>query len=117
MKALLNLALLTVVLSPGASAGEGREPPARTVAISVGEDGFTPKRVTVRKGEEVKLVFTRKTERTCAKEVIVYVTDKDTIRRKLPLDVPVEITVTFPIAGEFGFACPMAMKSGRVFVE
>jgi hypothetical protein len=45
------------------------------------------------------------------------VTDKETIRRKLPLDVPVEITVKFPISGEFGFACPMAMKSGRVLVE
>jgi plastocyanin domain-containing protein len=116
MNAILHLALPIVVLASAASADEVRAH-ARTVAISVTEDGFTPKRASVLKNEEVKLVFTRKTERTCAKEVIVYVTDKETIRRKLPLNVPVEITVKFPISGEFGFACPMAMKSGRVLVE
>jgi len=89
----------------------------RRIDISVTEDGFVPKQVTTKKGEPVTLVFTRRTDHTCAKDVVVYLEDGRTIARKLPLNQPVEVAVTFEKAGERGFACSMKMHGGAIIVE
>lgn len=102
------------LLAAGAVAGE-RTP--RRLAITVSEDGFSPKRLVVKKGEPVTLVFTRRTDRTCAKEVIIYIDDTNTVARSLPLNTPVEITVSFPKSGERGFACAMKMHGAAIMVE
>lgn len=89
----------------------------RRIDISVTEEGFVPKRLEVKRGEPVILVFTRRTNHTCAKDVIVYVDDKTQIAHPLPLDQPVEIPVTFAQAGERGFACKMGMHGAAVIVR
>ena len=63
------------------------------------------------------LAFTRKTDKTCTKEVVVHVDDKKTIEKKLPLNTKVEIAITFPAAGELGFACGMDMNKGVIRVQ
>lgn len=60
-----------------------------------------------------KVTFVRKTDETCAKEVVI----KDyKIERKLPLNEPVTVEFT-PRKGEFAFACGMNMVKGKLIVE
>jgi len=60
----------------------------RTVEISVTDEGFVPSKVKAKKGEKVRLVVTRRTDSTCAKEIVV----KDHgIKQPLPLDRPVKV--------------------------
>jgi len=86
----------------------------RTVELSVTEKGFEPEKITVKKGEPLHLVVTRKTERTCATEIAI----KDlAIRKELPLNKPVPIDFTPQKAGELRYVCGMDMLSGVLLVQ
>jgi plastocyanin domain-containing protein len=85
----------------------------RVVQVTVTDEGFVPSKIKAKKGEKVRLVVTRKTNSTCAKEIVI----KDQgINQPLPLDkaVTVEFTPTKP--GEIRYACGMDMIAGVVFV-
>ncbi len=97
--------------TPSAPAGSNR------LEIVVTENGFEPDHLTVEKGKPTTLAFTRKTDKTCAKEVILQVGDGTNVERALPLNVTVEIAATFPKAGEVQFACGMDMVKGHVVVQ
>jgi plastocyanin len=85
----------------------------RTVEMKVTEDGFVPSKVKALKGEKVRLVVTRKTERTCAKEIVI----KDAgINQPLPLNKAVTVEFTPKKSGEIRYACGMDMISGIVFI-
>ena len=84
------------------------------IAIRVTEKGFEPAEVRVPAGQPVKLVVTRETDRTCAKE---FVMEAQNIHRDLPLHQPVEITFTPSAVGELRYACGMDMISGKIVVE
>ncbi|HEY5678132.1 MAG TPA: cupredoxin domain-containing protein [Myxococcales bacterium] len=89
-------------------------PAPRVIQLSVTDNGFEPQTVTAKKGEKLRLVVTRKTEHTCAKEVHI----KDAgIARKLPLNVPVEIDLTPARAGQLRYACSMDMVAGALLIE
>jgi plastocyanin domain-containing protein len=118
--------LLTVVVSGGllASAalvdGAHATPSiadALRLDIAITPRGFEPDNITVPAGKPVTLVFLRKTEKTCTKEVIISLDDGKKIERKLPLNVPVEIVVTFPKAGTLTYACSMNMAKGKIVVQ
>ncbi len=85
----------------------------RTVDMAVTEDGFVPSKVKVHKGEKVRLVVTRKTERTCAKEIVI---KGYGINQPLPLDKPVTVELTPKTSGEIKYACGMDMISGVLLV-
>jgi len=85
----------------------------RTFELAVTEDGFEPSRVKVKKGEKVKFVVTRKTDRTCAKEIVM---KQLGIEKPLPLGEPVAFVFTAEKAGEIRYACGMDHVSGVVFV-
>jgi plastocyanin domain-containing protein len=85
----------------------------RTFEIAVTEDGFEPSRVKVKKGEKVKFVVTRKTERTCAKEIVM---KEVGIEQPLPLDQAVTVVFTPKKSGELRYACGMDHVSGIVFI-
>lgn len=109
----------TMLISAGLVAGcagkrAGTEPDATRVAITVTEQGFEPTVVTVPFGKPVTLVVTRKTDRTCAKDLVVA---DHGIKRDLPLDQPVEITFTPSHRGDLRYACGMNMIFGTVRVE
>lgn len=88
-------------------AGDARE-------IAVTSDGFVPASIPVKRGEPVKLVVTRKTERTCAKEIVI----KDYgISRPLPLNEPVTIEFTPKKSGQVRYACGMDMITGVLVVQ
>ena len=84
------------------------------VAIQVTEDGFVPAEVTVPAGKPVTLVVTRKTDRTCATELVMAAKG---IRQTLPLGKAVEVKFTPDSAGVLRYACGMDMITGRVIVK
>jgi plastocyanin domain-containing protein len=85
----------------------------RTVEMQVTEDGFVPSKIKAKKGEKLRLVVTRKTDRTCAKEIVV----KDHgIEKELPLDKPVTVEFTPAKSGEIHYACGMGHVTGIVFI-
>lgn len=84
------------------------------VEIAVTEDGFVPASVTVTAGQPVTMVVTRKTDKTCATDLVM----KDqNINQALPLNQAVEITFTPTQKGELAYACGMDMIKGKVVVQ
>lgn len=84
------------------------------IAVTAGQSGFSPNQVSLPMGKTTTLVFTRTTERTCATEVVLPELDIGPVT--LPLNEPVEITVTPTDTGQFTFACGMDMHRGSLVV-
>lgn len=82
---------------------------ARTIEIAVTQNGFEPARVRVTKGEPLKLIVTRKTEDTCAKQIVI---SDENIKADLPLNKPVTLSFTPKRTGEITYACGMNMITG-----
>lgn len=110
-------AILIAAAAGGTALAEDEKSSPRRIDISVTDAGFEPKKVSVKKGEEVTLAFTRKTDKTCATEVILYVNDKERVAKKLPLNQVVPVTVTFSNSGQVGYACAMNMIGGVIVVQ
>jgi plastocyanin domain-containing protein len=86
----------------------------QAIEISVTGDGFVPANIQVKKGQPVKLIVTRKTERTCATEIVI----KDMgINQPLPLNKPVVVQFTPVKSGQLRYACGMDMISGVIVVQ
>src|SRR3954467_10165830 len=89
-------------------------PAARTIELAVTNKGFEPEKIEVKKGEPVHLVVTRKTEATCATEIVI----KDLgIKKDLPLNKPVSIDFTPQKSGRLQYACAMDMIGGALLVQ
>ncbi len=88
--------------------------PGQAIEISVTGDGFVPANIKVKKGQVVRLVVTRKTDRTCATEIVIR---DQGINQKLPLNQPVTIEFTPSKSGQLRYACGMDMVSGVIVVE
>ncbi len=88
-------------------------PAARTIAIQVTAE-FTPAEIHVKRGEAVKLVFTRTTDRTCATSVHFRELGLD---RELPLGKPVTVALKPAQAGKYRFSCGMDMVAGTLVVD
>jgi plastocyanin domain-containing protein len=85
----------------------------RIVEMQVTNEGFVPAQVKVKKGEKVRLLITRKTDRTCATEIVI----KDYgINKPLPLGKQVTVELTPKGSGEIHYACAMNMIGGVLFV-
>ncbi len=94
--------------------GTAKAEKGRTVELSVTHKGFEPSNVTVKKGEPVHLVVTRKTDNTCATSIDI----KDVgIHKDLPLNQAVAIDFTPEKAGEIRYACGMGMMGGVLLVQ
>ena len=90
---------------------------ARTIPIQVTDHGFSTGTITVRAGETVELVFTRTTEHTCAKRVVLSLDAEQRVERDLPVGVPVAVDLHFDRPGELGYSCSMGMFGGAIEVE
>jgi plastocyanin domain-containing protein len=90
-------------------------PTERRIELTVTEKGFSPSPVEVKKGQPLLLVVTRKTNRTCAKEIVV---PELGVKADLPLDKPVEVRLTPKKSGELVYGCAMKqMISGVLTVR
>jgi plastocyanin domain-containing protein len=117
MKAMLLTAMIAgCTASHAAASAAAPVAPAgsRTVEMSVTEKGFEPAHIEVKKGEPLHLVVTRRTERTCARELVIK--DQD-LRKELPLNEAVSFDFTPSKTGEMGYACGMDMIRGVLVVR
>jgi plastocyanin domain-containing protein len=103
MNAILIVALLV-----------GTAPGARNVEMAVTAKGFEPARIEVKKGEPLHLVVTRKTDATCAKELVI---KDEGLRKELPLNQSVSFDFTPTKSGEMTYACGMGMITGVLVVQ
>ncbi len=87
---------------------------ARTIDVEVGDKGFEPNNVEVKKGENVTLRFKRTSEETCAKDVVFPELD---IKKPLPLNKAVDIKVPTSKARTLSFQCGMGMFKSAVLVK
>jgi plastocyanin domain-containing protein len=84
------------------------------VTLYVTKDGFVPANVRVPAGKPVTLKVTRKTEGTCATELVM---PAHGIDQPLPLDQVVTVSFTPDEAGVLTYACGMDMIKGTVTVD
>ena len=106
------------------------QPPAagkRTLAITVTEKGFGPEKLTVKRGEAVVLAFTRRTEKTCARQVILELGGGKKVEKELQTVVEHGHAVTFgelelglnavavPVRGEDGHVIAALSASGPAY--
>jgi hypothetical protein len=85
---------------------------ATRVEVQVTEAGFVPDTIPGQVGKPITLVVTRKTDRTCARELVIKGQPGKT---ELPLDHGVEVTFTPTAAGHLPFGCAMGMMVSGTF--
>ena len=85
---MLSVSAPAPVRAEGPTPSRPEKAAPRRIDINVTTKGFEPRSIKVKKGEDILLVFTRVTDDTCAKEVIVYLENDRKIRRALPLRKP-----------------------------
>jgi plastocyanin domain-containing protein len=94
------------LVKPAARRAEGE-----VVEVLVADGVYTPSRIEVASGQPVRLRFLRKDPSACAEKVIF--ADLGAAA-DLPLNQPVEVTVTPPRPGEYPFTCQMQMYRGAL---
>lgn len=83
------------------------------VAILV-KGGYDPSVISIPKGEKTTISFIRKDPSSCLEEVVL---SDFKIRKYLPIDEKVTITVTPQKEGIYNFECGMGMFHGKIIVE
>ena len=115
MKKLLSV-VTTLILGTSAFAHEGHheKETKKTIKVEITEDGFNPAKINAHKGEDLVLLVTRKTDKTCMKEL----KSRDgSSLVKLPLNKEVEFNVgKLDKAGDIKLLCGMDMTAGVVTV-
>jgi plastocyanin domain-containing protein len=87
--------------------------PGETIKVTV-TTVYEPKSIKIKKGEAVKLEFTRKDDKNCGDELVF---PKLGIKKKLPVGEPVLVEFTAAESGDIQFACGMDMMRGKIVVE
>ena len=115
LKKMILVGLIAVAATGCAreSAKQGATGPVR-FELAVTDTGFAPATITVPAGTPVTLVVTRKTDQTCAKEIVFH---DQGIRKPLPLNEAVEINLPASPKREIAYVCGMNMLSGKVVVQ
>jgi len=97
----------------GCASGGGTQGP-REVRIAVTENGFEPATVEIPKNEAVTLLVTRKTDQTCATEMVFAETGQ---RYELPKDQVVRIELPAGQPDTLNYACGMNMYKGAIVAK
>jgi plastocyanin domain-containing protein len=84
------------------------------ITVTVTENGFEPNEIKVKDKSHVVLQITRKTETTCATNIML----KDlNIKKDLPLNQQVEVDLGVLKKGDISFACGMNMITGHIIIN
>lgn len=86
----------------------------QVINLLVTEKGFEPSSINVKPGTNVELKITRKTNSTCAREILI---PSKNIKKELPLNKTVSIQTGKLEKGEVTFACGMNMVTGVIVVK
>lgn len=112
LPAFIRSSSLVGLLLVGSACSAGAEPPiANKVSMIITDKGFEPQNIRVRKGEPVTLTLTRKSDATCATEIVI---DEYKIKTALPLNTPVTVTFTPSKSGQLKYGCAMQKMIGGV---
>lgn len=85
------------------------------VNVIVSEKGFEPNKIDVSPNSSVLMKITRKTDNTCSTSIQI---PSLKVKRELPLNKTVEISLGKLAKGEIKFGCGMnMMDSGRIYVQ
>ena len=113
--ALLVAMLAAVFLAPASADAQSRKSArSQSAKVVIGNYGYDPASIRLKRGVPAKVTFLRITESTCATEVVF--ADYG-IRRDLPLNQAVTVSFTPRKAGEFAFTCGMNMHRGKLIVS
>ena len=83
--------------------------------LAVTDQGFEPAETVIPKGRAAMLVVTRKTDATCAKEIVI---EKLNEKRELPLNQPVRIEIPKEAARDtLSYVCGMDMLGGTIVAK
>jgi len=96
--------------SPAPVASSG----VQEVQLVVTDAGFQPAEVAVAKDRPIRLTVTRKTNQTCATEIVFKEID---VKKDLPLDQAVTIDLPPQSSGTLNYACGMNMIKGALIVQ
>lgn len=88
-----------------------QKPASDQIRLEVTDRGFVPAEVVVPKGKPVTLVITRKTDQTCATEIVLPRLNQ---RHALPLDQPVRIEIPEGVQDTLNDARGMNMLGGTI---
>ena len=108
------LVAFIVLTTLGATDFAAAKPRLQTATVKITERGYEPYILKFRRGVRTRITFVRTTNNTCANEVVFA---EFGIKRDLPLNQPVVITLTPTKKGEFSFTCGMNMMRGKLIVR
>lgn len=111
MTRLVGLVLLGLA---ACNSGPPKDLPPLRVPITVTDEGYAPDRIEAERGQRLTLVFTRKTETECLEKVKFPALQ---IEKELPVNQPVEVTITAQKSGPIPFSCGMEMAVGTVVIK
>ncbi len=103
--------MLAALLSTIVACSAGADAVSNKVQMVITVGGFEPKDITVKAREPVVLTITRKTNDTCANEIVI---DEYNINTKLPLNTPVTVSFTPTKSGSLRYGCAMKKMIGGV---
>ena len=108
----IGFILLTICFS---TLAHSKEIKGTVVDLTVTEKGFEPSTVNVAPEQTVTLKITRKTDNTCSTSIQI---PSRKIKKDLPLNKTVEISLGKLAKGEIKFGCGMnMMNSGMIYVK
>ena len=84
-----------------------------TIRVAVARSGYTPASINAPAGKPVTLIFRRTDDVGCGDEVVF---PKQNIRKPLPLNQDVSVTITPTGPGEISFTCGMGMFKGALVI-
>ena len=114
LKKLLVVAAIMTFCMIAASAQKTHKHKTQRVTVTLSEpDGYKPESFTLRRGELAKITFIRRNE-GCGN--ILAMPDFG-VRRNLPINTPVVVTLRPKRTGTFTFACGMNMYKGQIIVS
>jgi plastocyanin domain-containing protein len=113
--ALLVAMLAAVFLAPTSADAQSRKSArSQSAKVVIGNYGYDPASIRLKRGVPAKVTFLRVSESTCATEVLF--ADYG-IRRELPLNQAVTVSFTPRKTGEFAFTCGMNMHRGKLIIS
>lgn len=109
----MKILLPTVLILFGLQFAQGKDP-AQKISLQVTENGFEPNEIKVKRGSHVILKINRKTETTCATQIVM---KERAIKVDLPLNKDISVDLGILKKGDIRFACGMDMISGHIIAE
>ena len=111
---LVVLALFALAAVAGCNGEQKTSAGPQEVQLVVTDRGFEPAQADVPRGKALILVVTRKTDQTCATEMLIPALNE---RRTLPLNQAVRIDVPAGVADTLNYVCGMHMLGGTIVAK